>query len=188
MPSKALVNRPGIELTSKYLRSRFASITKGNPGQKIKTAQLFISLLMEQQAMANRKPPYRYVYADWMPTMLRSALIHESGLLRNPSNDQWIVKLYTMANMLSLPLDQELASAVADNLNNPKWPVRMMALYLLAKTPGNKFKRVLDWTAKHDSNQFVRDMALALGAAETKNTKPSKKPESNELETLLLIK
>ncbi len=167
-PVKAFVHRPGIELTGKYLRSRFASIAKGKPGQKIRTAQLFIGLLMEQQALANRKPMYRYLYADWMPTMLMSALIHESGLLRNPADDEWVVKVHTMADMLSLPLDQELTRAVADNLNNPKWPVRMMALYLLAKTPGNKFNGVLDWAAKYDSNQFVRDMAIALGAAEVK--------------------
>jgi len=190
-PVKISVHRPGIELTSKYLRSRFALITRGNAGQKIKTAELFTGLLMEQQALANSKPTYRYLYADWMPPMLRSALIHEYGLLRNPADDEWTVKVHSMADMLSLSLDQELTNAVADNLNNPKWPVRMMALYLLAKTPGNKFSKVLDWAAKYDSNQFVRDMAIALGVRlrrEAKDMQPSNRPASNELETLLPIK
>jgi hypothetical protein len=174
-PVKVLVHRPGIELTSKYLRSRFISIIEGNAGQKIKAAQLFIGLLMEQQALANRKPAYRYMYADWMPTMLRSALIHESGLLLNPAEDEWIVKVHTMADMLPLSLDQEMAHAVAENLNNPKWPVRMMALYLMAKTPNNQFNEVLDWSAKNDSNRLVRDMAVALGASDTgKLSIPSK--------------
>jgi len=180
MPGKALIHRSGIELTSKYLRSRFTSVVEGNPGQKIKTAQLFISLLMEQQALANRKPSYRYLYADWMPTMLRSALIHESGLLRNPADDEWVVKVHTMVDMVSLSLDREMTRAVADNMNNPKWPVRMMALYLLAKTPGDEFNKVLDWAAKYDSSEFVRDMAIALGAAEAKDTRPTNRPASTK--------
>lgn len=188
-PAKLSIHRPGIKLSSKYLRSQFASIVEGNPGQKIKTAQLFIGLLMEQQALANRKPPYRYLYADWMPTMLRSALIQKSGLLRNPAADEWTVKVNTMADMLSLSLDQELINAVANSLDNPKWPVRMMTLYLLAKTPGSKFNKVLDWSARHDSNQLVRDMAIALGAAKTKakakDTQPSSRPAPNDLEMLL---
>jgi len=179
-PVKVFVQRPGVELTSKYLRSRFTSIVKGKAGQKIKTAQLFIGLLMEQQALSNRKPIYRYLYADWMPTMLRSALIHESGLLRNPADDEWVVKVHTMVDMVSLSLDREMTRAVADNMNNPKWPVRMMALYLLAKTPGDEFNKVLDWAAKYDSSEFVRDMAIALGAAEAKDTRPTNRPASTK--------
>ncbi|MBA7669772.1 hypothetical protein ES703_77906 [subsurface metagenome] len=68
-----------------------------------------------------------------------------------------------MAEMLSLPLDYELISAVAKNLNNTNWPVRMMAVYLLSKNADRNFDNVLDWTAKNDSSKFVRDMAIALG-------------------------
>ncbi len=201
-PVKLFVQRPGIELTSKYLRSRFDSVVKGKTGQKIQTSQLFIGLLMEQQKLANRKKPlYRYLYADWMPTMLRSTLIHESGLLRNPADDEWTVKVHTMADILPLSLDPEMTRAVSENLNNPEWPVRMMALYLLAKTPGNKFSKVLDWAAKYDSNRFVRDMAIALGARGTgsqpvKNTarmavpqtQPTKPPASNKSRMLFPTK
>lgn len=162
-PTKVRIKRPGIGLTGKYLRNRFDSIATGQASQKLQTAQLFTGLLMEQQAMANRKPLYRYLYADWMPTMLKSALIHKSGLLRNSSDSEWAVKVYTMDVMLSLSLDQEMARAVAENLNSTKWPVRMMALYLLAKDTDNKFDEVLGWAVEHDSNKFVRDMAIALG-------------------------
>jgi len=61
-----------------------------------------------------------------------------------------------------LPLDYELISAVAKNLNNENWPVRMMAVYVLTKTPEGNFDKVVDWTAKNDSNKLVRDMAIAL--------------------------
>jgi len=158
-PTRARIKRPGVKLTGKYLRSRFDLISKGNVAQKIKTAQLFTGLLREQQVMLN-KPLYRFLYADWMEPLLRSAL---SELLRNPANDQWVVKVDTMAEILSLPLDYELISAVAKNLNDTNWPVRMMAVYLLSKTDDRSFDKVLNWTAKNDSSKPVRDMAIALG-------------------------
>lgn len=112
--------------------------------------------------MAQRGALYRYKYADWMPRMLKSAVTNESGLLLNPVESDWVVKVYTMAAMLSLPLDQELMNAVAKNLNHPRWPVRMMAVFLLAKSPDGGFDKVLDWVAKNDSSQLVCDMATAF--------------------------
>ena len=162
-PSRMSIKRPGIELAGKYLRNEFNSISTAPVDQKIKTAQLFTGLLKEQYAMSNRKPPYRFMYADWMTPLLRSALSHKSGLLLNPADDEWIVKVNTMADMLSLPLDNELISAVAENMNNTKWPVRLMAVYLLTTIPDSQFNQVLDWTAKNDPSKTVRDMAIVLG-------------------------
>jgi tetratricopeptide (TPR) repeat protein len=162
-PASVRVKRPGIELTSEYLRNQFTSISNDNLGQKLQTAQLFTGLLMEQYAMSNRTPLYRFMYADWMAPLLRDALLHGSGLLRNPGDNEWVVKVHTMAEMLSLPLDHKLISAVAENLTHAKWPVRMMAIYLLAKSPARKFDEVLDWTVKNDPSNSVRDMAIVLG-------------------------
>ena len=156
------IKRPGIELTGKYLRNEFNSISTATVNQKIKTARLFTGLLKEQYAMSNLKPPYRFLYADWMNSLLRSALSHKSGLLLNPA-DEWVVKVYTMAGMLSLPMDHELISAVAENMNSTKWPVRLMAVYLLSTIPDSQFERVLDWTTKNDPSKTVRDMAIVLG-------------------------
>jgi len=180
-PTKVLIKRPGIALTGKYLRNRFNSISTGQTGQKIMIAQLFVGLLTEQQAMAGRQPLYRYLYADWMPTMLKSALINESGLLRNSGDSEWIVKVHTMANMLSLQMDQEMTRAVADNMNDAEWPVRMTALYLLAKDAGGKFDRVLQWAAKNDPDKLVRDMAVALGGTVPKATETTSQPKQNSL-------
>ena len=112
--------------------------------------------------MSNRQPAYRMMYADWVPGLLRDALVHESGLLRNPAQAEWVVKVHTMADMTSLPLDYGLISAVAENLYNSQWPVRLMAVYLLAGNPENGFEKVLNWVAKEDSNEFVRNMAIML--------------------------
>jgi len=164
-PAKVLANRQGIELTGKFLQNRLDSLTKGKLGQKIKTTQLFTGLLREQHAMADREPLYKLTSADWMPALLQSALVH--NLTRD---DDWVAKIHTMAGILSLPLDYELTSAVAGNLNDKHWPARMMALYLLAECQDSDFTKVLDWTAKYDSSKLVRNMALALGAASPEKT------------------
>jgi hypothetical protein len=72
---------------------------------------------------------------------------------------------------LSNPFDTELIHDISENLNHDKWPVRLMAMYLLAKDQPESFQKVLDWTSQHDAQAFNRRMALALGA---------RKPASNE--------
>jgi len=161
-PSRVRIERPGIELTGKYVRQQFNSLAQDSLDQKIRTAQLFTGLLLEQDAMPNGKPLYRLMYDDRMAPLLRLALLHEAGLLRKPAENEWVVKVQTMADMLSLPLDHPLVSAVAENLSHSKWPVRMMALYLLAKSQQAEFAKVLEWTAKNDPSPSVRDMAVAL--------------------------
>ncbi|MHC4634751.1 MAG: hypothetical protein ACYSYU_06000, partial [Planctomycetota bacterium] len=140
--AKLTVSRPGKVLTNSFLQNRVNSLSKGKQGQQIEITRLFAGLLMEQNAMANREPLYKFMYADWMPAMLKAALVHS---LRE--NEDWIAKSYTMAAMLDLPLDYELLDAVAENLNETHWPARMMAVYLLAGKQGENFKKVLDWTA-----------------------------------------
>jgi len=164
-PAIARMKRPGIELTTQYIRQQFNSISQADVGQKIKVAQLFTGLMAEQHAFSDRQPLYRFMYADWMMPLLRSSLLHESGLLLNPAQSEWAVKVHTMADMLSLPLDQPLLSAVAENLTRTQWPVRMMAIYLLAKAQQDGFDKVLQWTVRNDPDPSVRDMALALSAA-----------------------
>ncbi len=161
-PVRVNVQRLGIELTGDYLRNRFISITENQISQQIQTAQIFTGLLLEQYAMSDRQPPYRFLYADWMPDLLRDSLSHESGLLLNSAEGQWVVKVHTMADMLSLPLDHKLIKAVAENLYNAKWPVRMMAVYLLARNPESGFDKVLDWVVQNDIDKSVRDMAIVL--------------------------
>ena len=140
---------------------------KGKQGQKKQTARLFAGLLLEQNAMANREPLYKFMYADWMPDLLKSAIKYSLA------DDDWIVKVQTMAPLLALPLDYELIDAVSGNLNDTHWPVRLMAIYLLARDRSSNAGKVLDWTAMYDSNELVRDMAVALGG---------KKPPPEQLE------
>ena len=166
-PAKVLVKRSGIQLSGKFLQNRLSSLAKGRQGQKIKTAELFTGLMRERYATADRELPYKMMSADWMPAMLQSALIH------NLTREDWVARVHTMGGMLSLPLNYELTNAVAVNLNDTHWPARLMAVYLLSKSQNHDFAKVLDWTAKHDSSQFVRDMAIALGAAVPQSKEPA---------------
>jgi tetratricopeptide (TPR) repeat protein len=156
-PAAVIIKRHRIEIIDSFLKNRIGSLTKGQQGQKIKTAQLFIGLLMEQYAMAGLKPLYKFTYTDSMPSLLKSALLHSLA------SDDWLAKAYIMADMTSLPLDYEFINALSENLNDTHWPVRLMAIYLLAKNQNSSFTKVLDWAAKYDSSKFVRDIAVALG-------------------------
>jgi hypothetical protein len=178
-PATTTISRTGVELTKRYLQNRLDSMGTGRQGQKIQTTQLFIGLLQEQNAMANQPPLYEFMYADWMPELLKSALI-ETLADRN-----WNVKCNTMAEMLSLGLDYELTNAVAENLNDTQWPVRFMALNLLAQNQGSEFNKVLDWHAEHDMEATVRAMAIALGGKPPKpQTPPEPQPEPQQQDSL----
>jgi len=161
-PVTITVTRPRVEVAASYVRNRFNAISSGQEGQKIQTAQLFAGLLKEQYAMAEHGTLYAFKYAEWLPNLLRSALVSPSGLLLSRGEKDWVVTVNTMADMLSMPLDPELATVVAKNLNHPQWPVRLMAVYLLASTPGNDFGNVLNWVAEYDTSELVRSIAMSL--------------------------
>ena len=177
-PAEITVKRPAVELSPDFLQNRFSSLARGKQGQKINICRLFIGLLMEQQAMANRPPMYKYMYGEWMPKMLKSAIIS------NLTSDDWIVRTNSLAAICDLKLDYQLMDVVSGNLNETHWPTRMMALMILKNASGQKFDTVLDWTAKHDPNPMVREMAIALGAA--KQQEPA--PEQNIIEDPSLVK
>jgi tetratricopeptide (TPR) repeat protein len=165
-PAAVVVRRPGIELGGKYLQNRLDSLSTGQQGQKIKTVRLVTGLLMEQQALAYREPLYKFKSADWMPELLKSALLHSLG------DEDWVVRVHAMAGMFSMTPDYDLVNAVSDNLNDSHWPSRLMAISLLSKSPTSNFGDVLDWTAKYDSNNLVRQMAVALGGKEPEPPEP----------------
>ena len=168
-PVTATVRRPGLDLNAQYVRNRFNAIASGQDAQKLRTAQLFTGLLKEQAVMAERGTLYPYRNAAWLPELLRSALVSETGLLLGSGEGPWIVQANAMADMLGLPLDQELAAVVARHLNHPEWPVRLMAVYLLATEAGGDFGKVLDWTAQQDENELVRGMAVVLRSAQRRS-------------------
>ena len=91
----------------------------------------------------------------------------------NLDSDDWVVQAHTVTELISLPLDYKLTDAVAGNLDNTHWPLRLISLYLLSKNGGSSFDKVLNWTAKHDTNNLVREMAIALGGKEPQVQQPN---------------
>ena len=167
------VSRPAVTITSRYLRSRIESITSEQAGLEIKTVQLFAGLLKEQKDLARGRFHYDCVTADWLPNTLLSAIIY---CLKS---DNWQTKVQTMCAISELPMEGKLLNQVSENLNDSHWPVRMTALYLLAKN-GHNMQKVLDWIVKYDPNGNVRNMAVALGAKE-----PENKQQTPQLTTYL---
>jgi len=168
-PLMVAVKRPRVELDARYVRSRFNVISSGQQGQKIATSQLFAGLLKEQYAMADRAL-YPFRYADWMPGLMRSAFTSDSGLLLGPGEDNWVVAVHAMADMLGMPLDAQMTATLAKNMSHPKWPVRMMAIYVLGNGAGGDFQRVTDWFAQNDPSEYVRSMAAALRSSQPSAT------------------
>lgn len=164
-PVTISARRPKIDVTAAYIRSRMDSLSAGQEAQKVRTSQLFTGLLKEQNAMAQHGALYPYRYAAWLPKLLRTALLNESGLLLSKNESDWPVKINAMADLLSLPLDQELTAAAGRNLHHSLWPVRLMTVYLLGTTQGGDFDKVLDWTADSDTSDLVSAMAAALKGA-----------------------
>lgn len=153
-PAQIEVQRGKIRLTTQYLQNRLHSLGRNSP----KSGDLFIGLLKEIQLMENREPPYRLMYADWMPDLIKSAI--EQVL----TQDGWIVKVRSLLEMEGLKLDYKLTNAVAACLNSEHWPTRLSAVYLLSKSNQEGFDKALNHIANYDSNELVREMALATGA------------------------
>jgi len=178
-PAAVQIERPRVEITTEFLQNRLNSLSRGRQGPKIKAARLFAGLMMENLEMANRRdirpnsietPPYKPVSGDWMPPVLKSALV------QSLTDSDWVVRVHTMAAITDLPLDYELISAATQGLNDQHWPARMMAVWLLAQKQGYNFTKVLDHTAKYDNNPFVRNMAVAFGATPPEQSKPLEQP------------
>jgi len=159
-PAKVIITRHKLNLDTHYLQQRLDAITKGHQGQKAKSAQLFAGLLVEQQEFRRSGPTYRFIYAE--PQLLSSALA------RCFSENDWILKVQTIAAMQRLKLDYRLTEAVSEELENPNWPVRLIAVFSLAQNEGEKFMPVLSWLAKNDPHPMVKELAAILsGNVET---------------------
>jgi tetratricopeptide (TPR) repeat protein len=155
-PVKTRIKRTGLALSRKYLMQRMAALAGGREGQKVQAAKLFVGLLAESYALEKTGPLYRHMQVD--------RLILTDAVRRALVDDNWKVKVHTVSALLMLnSLDYTLIEALADNINDDYWPVRLSALYALSRTRHEDFQEVLNWKAKNDTHQLVRNMAVVLG-------------------------
>ena len=171
-PVTASIKRPRAAITGDLVRSRVNAIASSPEAQKLQMTRLVAGLLKEQRIMSEKGALYEFHYMEWLWGLWHAALVKPSGLLLGGTEDQWAVKVSTMADMFSVPLDQELANVLAKNLTQGRWPVRLMAVYLLAKSPTGSFGSVLDWVAQNDTDELVRSMAASLQSASSFATTP----------------
>ena len=169
-PIRAAVRRRGASLTREFMMQRLDALAKGQEGQKIQAAQLFVGLLAEQEAFRLGQAQYAY-------TQVESSLLVDA-VRRALTDENWRLRVHTMAaiDALSLPTDYALIQTLSSNLNHDRWPVRFMSLYLLKNLQKGAFQQVLDWTAQYDSNNLNRRLAVALGGKQP--PQPQREPIS----------
>ncbi len=167
------IQRSGVNLTRDFLMQRLDSLSKGRPGQQFRAVRLFSGLLAEQKAFEMSGATFRHVQVD--QTLLTDSV------RRGLKDDNWKVRIEAMDSllMLSVPLDTNLIADISQNLSHDKWPVRLMAMYLLARAQPGSFSKVLDWTAQYDGHWLNRRMALALGAKEPQNAQQEPENQGN---------
>ncbi len=159
-PVKTKMKRPAVKLSTQYLQNRFELLKTGKQGQKLQVSKLFSCLLLEQNALADKPPLYRFMYADWMGGLLKS------GLIYNVNSDDWVTSTSTICDIMSLPVDYDLLRAASSGLNRPYWPARLASLCLLSKNRNQSFAQVLNHIASNDNNLLVREFAILYGGVQ----------------------
>jgi tetratricopeptide (TPR) repeat protein len=155
-PIQAVIQRPGVTVTRDFLMQRLEALSKGQEGQRFRAVELLAGLLAEQKAFQSNPPAYRYMQVDQtlLVDTVRKALL----------DDNWKIRVQTMDSLmtLSIPLEYGMVRELSSNLNHEKWPVRMMAMLVLAKAQPGSFDKVLEWAAQYDPYLLNRRMAKAL--------------------------
>jgi hypothetical protein len=172
-PVHVVIRRRGVLLTQDFLIQRLDVLSKGQPGQKYRAAALFTGLLAEHAAI-------ELSGADFKHVRLERKLLTDSVRKMLVDKD-WKIRVHTLSCLLSLtvPLDG-IVQEITENLNHDKWPVRLMAMVLLARAQPETFQKVLDWAAEHDSYGLNCRMAIALGGREPERVPEEKLPESSD--------
>jgi hypothetical protein len=153
-PARVILKRRKLDLNIKYLQQRLDAIKRGHQGQKTRSVQMFAGLLAEQQEFRRSGPAYRFMYAE--PELLSSALA------RCLTEDDWILKVQTMAAVQKLKLDYRLTEAISNDMHSQYWPARLMSVFTLANQHQQQFTPVLSWTVQNDPHPLVRQMAAIL--------------------------
>ncbi len=148
------LQRNKVDFTRSYLLQRMDALENGTIGQKITAAQLFAGILAEQEKMSAKI--FDYSYKTIPPELLYSALS------RSLVEDSWETKVNVIKSLALVDLDFTLVDAISTNLNDSKWPLRLVVVDSLARVKSKKFTQLLDWVAKSDSNKLVRDYAKVL--------------------------
>jgi tetratricopeptide (TPR) repeat protein len=164
------LKRPGMFLSRQLLMERLDSISKGQTAQKIQAAREMAGLWMEQVENARSKISYRHNQVD--------PVVYLDALRRCLGSEDWVVVATTLSAIDAIqdPIPYEMVQAVSPLLQNPNWPVRMMALHLLSRSGPGQFQKVLDWVAASDPYPLVRELAGSFGAKQAQSSPENPAP------------
>ncbi|MCI0499570.1 MAG: hypothetical protein L0Y36_07810 [Planctomycetales bacterium] len=159
-PVQAQIQRTGIVLSRDFLLQRLEVLTKGQSGQKLEAARLFTGLLAERKAFELSQADFGHIQTE------QSLLV--DAVRKLLKDDDWKIRVQAMSGLLagSIPLEYGLVREISNNLNSNQWPVRLLAMYILAQAQPGSFQKVLDWMAQYDASPLNRRMAVALGGRE----------------------
>lgn len=170
--ARMTLRRPGLSLSRQLLMERLESISKGQTAQKIQAAREMAGLWMEQVENSRMKIHYRHNRVD--------PVVYLDALRRCLDNEDWVVVVTTLSVLDALPdpVPYEMVQAVSPLLQNPNWPVRMMAVDLLNRSGPGQFQKVLDWLAASDPYPLVRELAVSFRGKQTASAPGSASPEA----------
>jgi len=156
-PARITLKRPGLNLSRQLLMERLDSVSKGQTAQKIQAAREMAGLWMEQVENTRLRIQYRHNQVD--------PVVYLDALRRCLDSEDWVVVATTLSvlDAISDPIPYEMVQAISPLLQNPNWPVRMMAMDLLSRSGPGQFQKVLDWVAASDPYPLVRELAVSFG-------------------------
>ncbi len=176
-PVKTVIRRKGMVLNREFVLQKLDVLDKGQQGQRLRSAELFLGLLAEQKAAQIRPLPYRYIQVE--PSLL------VDSVRKCLTDSNWVVQSSVLCLLAQnqVPLDYAMTTTISGNLSSEYWPVRMLSIWLLNNHQKDSFRPVLNWTAQYDNYWLNRQFAILLGAdASTEKTGDPNQPEKSPAE------
>jgi len=156
-PVTLKITRKGVGITNRFLVQRLEYLNAGQTGQRMRAVELFCGLASEMQALDSLGTlPYKLMQAE--KDLLYSAIV--KGL----RDKDWTVKVQALTSLEYVKPNYTILQPLAELVHHENWVIRMLAVYRLAAGQQGGFDKVLQWIARNDTNELVKDMAAAFGA------------------------
>ncbi len=160
--------RLGVIMNDNLLEKKLENLRSGQAGQKLNTIELLYGLVAERNAADKYGVMYRH-------KAISQDILEEAFDITLNNEENWQVRLM-MLNVLRKAGDRfEASDRFSEELQNPRWPVRLLSLYGLTRLSESydaeseevdEFQKVLNWVYQADEQPLVRHLAEIEGAKE----------------------
>lgn len=159
-PVTVKITRKGVGITNRFLVQRLEYLNEGHTGQRMRAVELFCGLAAEMQALESLGSlPYKLMQAE-------KPLVY-SAIVKGLRDKDWTVKVQAITSLEYVNPNYTIVQPLAELVHHENWVIRMLAVYRLAGAQQDGqagFEKVLQWVARNDANELVRDMAGVFGA------------------------